>query len=57
MGEIESGIKAYEWFSEECKRVYGDIIPAPATNKRFLVIKQPIGVCGFITPVKQFLLF
>lgn len=48
--EINASAKAYEWFSEEAKRVYGDIIPAPQENKRFLVTKQPVGVCGFITP-------
>ena len=51
--EIESCAKAYEWFSEEAKRAYGDVIPSPASNKRFLVVKQPVGVCGFITPVKH----
>jgi succinate-semialdehyde dehydrogenase / glutarate-semialdehyde dehydrogenase len=55
MAETEAGIKAYEWFSEECKRIYGDIIPATAQNRRFLVFKQPIGVCGFITPVRVLL--
>ena len=49
--EIETSIKAYDWFSEEAKRTYGDIIPSPAGNKRLLVVKQPIGVCGFLTPV------
>ena len=49
--EIETSIKAYEWFAEEAKRTYGDMIPAPVANKRFLVVKQPIGVCGFLTPV------
>ena len=46
--EIEVSAKAYEWFSEEAKRVYGDIIPSPALNKKFFVVKQPVGVCGFI---------
>lgn len=49
--EIDSSAKAYEWFSEEAKRAYGDVIPSPAPNKRFIVLKQPVGVCGFITPV------
>jgi succinate-semialdehyde dehydrogenase/glutarate-semialdehyde dehydrogenase len=52
MGETESGIKAYEWYAEECKRVNGDIIPSTASSKRFLVLKQPVGVCGFVTPVR-----
>jgi succinate-semialdehyde dehydrogenase/glutarate-semialdehyde dehydrogenase len=50
LAETEASTKAYEWFGEEAKRVYGDIIPAPAANRRFLVVKQPVGVCGFITP-------
>ena len=53
LAEVDASTKAYEWFSEEAKRVYGDIIPSPAANKRFLVLKQAIGVCGFITPVSS----
>ncbi|CAF0791636.1 unnamed protein product [Didymodactylos carnosus] len=49
-GEIDSGASYIEWFAEEAKRVYGDIIPAALPNRRLLVIKQPVGVCGFITP-------
>lgn len=50
MLEIESSIKAYEWFAEEAKRTYGDMIPSPVKTKRFVVVKQPVGVCGFLTP-------
>lgn len=39
-----------EWFAEEAKRVYGDIIPSAVKDQRLLVIKQPIGVVGAITP-------
>ncbi len=39
-----------EWFAEEGKRVYGDIIPAPSGDRRILVMKQPVGVCAAITP-------
>ena len=49
--EIEVSAKAYEWFSEEAKRVYGDIIPSPAPNKKFFVVKQAVGVCGFIVSI------
>ena len=49
-GEILYGASFIEWFAEEAKRVYGDIIPAPKTNQRLLVIRQPIGVVGAITP-------
>lgn len=49
-GEVLYGASYLEWFSEEARRVYGDIIPAPAANKRVLVIRQPVGVCAAITP-------
>ena len=49
-GEIAYGAAFIEWFSEEVKRVYGDTIPAPAGDKRIVVIKQPIGVVAAITP-------
>lgn len=48
--EIAYGSAFLEWFAEEAKRIYGDIIPAPTVNQRILVIKQPIGVVGIITP-------
>ena len=40
-----------EWYSEEAKRTYGDVLPVHVPNKRALVIKQPCGVAGMITPV------
>ncbi len=49
-GEILYGASFIEWFAEEAKRVYGDVIPTPATGRRILVIKQPIGVVAAITP-------
>lgn len=49
-GEIRYGANYIQWFAEEAKRVYGDIIPGPSSDKRSLVIKQPIGVVGAITP-------
>jgi len=49
-GEIAYGASYIEWFSEECKRVYGDTIPAPSDDKRIVVIKQPVGVVACITP-------
>ena len=39
-----------EWFAEEAKRIYGDIIPPFASDRRLLVIKQPVGVAALITP-------
>lgn len=50
LGELDYGIGFLEWFSEEGRRVYGDIIPSPVKSKRMLVLKQPIGVTGMITP-------
>lgn len=49
-GEIVYGSSFLEWFAEEAKRVYGDIIPAAASDRRIVVIKQPIGVVAAITP-------
>ncbi len=49
-GEVLGGAAFVEWFAEECRRVYGDTIPAPSGDKRFLAIKQPIGVVAAITP-------
>lgn len=48
--EIAYGAGFIEWFSEEAKRIYGDIIPAPTRDRRIVVIKQPIGVVAAITP-------
>ena len=49
-GEIAYAASFIEWFGEEAKRTYGDVIPAHGTDKRIVVIKQPIGVCAAITP-------
>ncbi|MBB4267276.1 NADP-dependent succinate-semialdehyde dehydrogenase [Roseospira visakhapatnamensis] len=49
-GEIAYGASFIEWFAEEGKRVYGDVIPSHGPDKRILVIKQPIGVVAAITP-------
>lgn len=49
-GEIAYGAGFIEWFAEEAKRVYGDTIPSPSSDKRLVVIKQPIGVVTAITP-------
>ena len=49
-GETAYAASFVEWFAEEGKRVYGDIIPAPSGDRRILVMKQPIGVCAAITP-------
>jgi succinate-semialdehyde dehydrogenase/glutarate-semialdehyde dehydrogenase len=49
-GEIAYGASYIEWFAEEAKRVYGDVIPPPANDRRIVVIKQPVGVVACITP-------
>jgi succinate-semialdehyde dehydrogenase/glutarate-semialdehyde dehydrogenase len=49
-GEIAYGASFVEWFAEESKRVYGDIIPQAQQDKRIVVIKQPVGVVAAITP-------
>ncbi len=49
-GEVSYGASFLEWFAEEARRVYGETIPSTDGNKRYLVIKQPIGVCAAITP-------
>jgi len=49
-GEIQYAASFIEWFSEEGKRTYGDVIPTPAGDKRLLVVKEPVGVCAAITP-------
>jgi len=49
-GEIAYGASFVEWFAEEAKRVYGDVIPQHQPDKRILVLKQPIGVSAMITP-------
>ena len=49
-GEILYGASFVEWFAEEAKRVYGDVIPSPTNDRRLVVIKQPVGVVAAITP-------
>lgn len=49
-GEILYGASFIEWFAEEAKRIYGDVLPQDKENHRLLVIKQGIGVVGAITP-------
>ena len=49
-GEIAYAASFIEWFAEEAKRVYGDVIPGHQPDKRILVLKQPIGVVAAITP-------
>ncbi len=50
MGEVKYAASYLEWYAEEAKRVYGETIPASHPNKRMLVLRQPVGVVGAITP-------
>ena len=50
IGEVAYGASFVEWFAEEAKRTYGDVIPAQSKDKRLVVIKQSIGVAAAITP-------
>src|SRR5438105_15939984 len=50
LNEVRYGAGYFEWFAQEARRVYGDLIPSAVKNHKTLVIKQPIGVVGVITP-------
>ena len=49
-GEVVYGASFIEWFGEEAKRVYGDVIPQNVNGRRIVVLKEPIGVTAAITP-------
>lgn len=49
-GEMDYANSFIKWFAEECRRVYGDVIPSNKKNQHLIVIKQPVGVVGSITP-------
>ena len=49
-GEIAYGASFIDWFAEEGRRIYGDVIPTSAPDRRLLVLKQPVGVTAAITP-------
>lgn len=49
-GEVQYGNSFVEWFSEEARRIRGEVIPSPTPTKRIIIEKQPIGVVGLITP-------
>lgn len=51
-GEVVYSALFLEWFSEEARRIYGDVIYTPARDRRALVLKQPLGVAAVITPVR-----
>ena len=49
-GEVAYAASFFEWFAEEGKRMYGDVIPSHLADRRIVVIKEPVGVCAAITP-------
>ncbi len=49
-GEIAYAASYVQWFAEEARRIYGSTVPAPWTDKRIIVTKEPVGVCAAITP-------
>jgi succinate-semialdehyde dehydrogenase/glutarate-semialdehyde dehydrogenase len=49
-GEVTIGAAYVEWFAEEARRVYGDVIPTISNDRRLVVVKEPVGVCAAITP-------
>ena len=50
LGEVDYGASFVDWFAEEAKRIYGDTIASNESDKRIIVLKQPIGVVAAITP-------
>jgi len=50
LGEIVYAASFLEWFAEEARRIYGDIIPAPTIDRKIFVSKEPVGICAAITP-------
>ncbi|WP_105435351.1 NAD-dependent succinate-semialdehyde dehydrogenase [Neorhizobium tomejilense] len=49
-GEIRYGASFVKWFAEEARRICGQTIPSPTPDRRIIVLKEPVGVCGIITP-------
>jgi succinate-semialdehyde dehydrogenase/glutarate-semialdehyde dehydrogenase len=49
-GEISYAASFLQWFAEEAKRTYGDVIPSPLQDRKIIVLREPIGVCAAITP-------
>ncbi len=49
-GEIRYAAAYVEWFAEEAKRAYGEVVPSPFKDRQIIVVKEPVGVCAAITP-------
>ncbi|XP_055586105.1 glutarate-semialdehyde dehydrogenase [Uranotaenia lowii] len=50
LGEVAYGNSFVEWFAEEARRIYGEIVPSPVPNRQLMLTRQPVGVAGLITP-------
>uniref|UniRef100_A0A182Q234 Aldehyde dehydrogenase domain-containing protein n=1 Tax=Anopheles farauti TaxID=69004 RepID=A0A182Q234_9DIPT len=50
LGEVTYGNSFVEWFAEEARRIYGEIVPPPVANRQIMMTRQPVGVAGLITP-------
>lgn len=50
LGEVAYGNSFVEWFAEEARRIYGEIVPSPISSKQIMHTKEPIGVAALITP-------
>ena len=50
LGEVTYGNSFVEWFAEEARRIYGEIVPSPSITKHIMMTRQAIGVAGLITP-------
>lgn len=49
-GEVAYAASFIEWFADEARRTYGNVVPTPSNDRRIVVVKQPVGVCAAITP-------
>lgn len=50
LGEVTYGNSFVEWFAEEARRIYGEIVPSPNNTRQILLTREPIGVAALITP-------
>lgn len=50
LGEITYGNSFVEWFAEEARRIYGEIVPSPVKQRQMYITREPIGVAALITP-------
>ena len=50
-GEIAYGADFIQWYAEECRRTYGEVVPSPQQSKKIFMLRHPVGVSAQITPV------